>query len=223
MGDITAETAIPASDTESREFRFAQSHVGITFLLKLAAASSLAIQRCLLEESAVTQVTAGAFAESSTEHREITPDVKAKLDAMLDAARQAIVEDGMNNPINERLPELVSRDFNAVIPALLSTIEAERTTPMVAAEILKELGRLRNATSHASRRWVLERALRSPWPFTRDGAGLGLARLGDSNAIPALRRAVDNEPNAQTRADLQLVIDELAEMMTDGTPAWEHY
>jgi hypothetical protein len=171
-----------------------------------------------MEESAATQITSGMVAESSTELRELAPEIKAKLDAMLDAARHAIIEDGMCNPINERLPALVAKDFNAVIPALLSVIEGKRTTPIVAAEVLKELGRLRSVTSHASRRWVLERALQSPWPFTRDGAGLGLARLGDPTAILALRRAVENEPNAQTRADLQLVIDELAEMITDGTP-----
>jgi HEAT repeat protein len=141
----------------------------------------------------------------------------------LDAARYAIIEDGMSNPINDRLPDLVAKDFNAVIPALLSVIEAQRTTPIVAAEVLKELGRLRNVASHASRRWVLERALRSPWPFTRDGAGLGLARLGDPNAIPALRRAAENEHNAEIRADLKLVIDELAEMITDDTPAAERH
>jgi len=39
----------------------------------------------------------------------------------------------------------------------------------------------------------------------------------------ALRRAAENEPNAEIRADLQLVIDELAEMITGGTPFAEHH
>jgi hypothetical protein len=63
---------------------------------------------------------------------------------------------------------------------------------------------------------VLERALFSPWPFVRDGAGLGLARLGDPGAIPVLRKAVESETHAQTKADLQLVLDELSESMTNG-------
>jgi HEAT repeat protein len=221
---MTAETSITASVTQSREFTgFMRSLAGWIFFLELAAATTRGVQHCFSTESAATQNTTGMLAESSTELRELAPEIRAKLETMLDAARHAIIEDGMSNPINDRLPELVAKDFNAVIPALLSVIEAKRTTPIVAAEVLKELGRLRNVTSHSSRRWVLERALRSPWPFTRDGAGLGLARLGDPNAIPALRRAAENEPNAEIRADLKLVIDELAEMITDDTPAAERH
>jgi hypothetical protein len=210
----TVETSITAPDAQSRFMRFIAETV---LFMDLVTATTRGAQHCFVKESAATDIT-GTVAESSTLLRELAPETKAKLDAMLDAARHAIIEDGMYNPINKRLPELVAKDFNTVLPALLSAIEAKRTTPIVAAEVLKELGRLRNVTSHAGRRWVLERALRSPWPFTRDGAGLGLARLGDPKAIQALRCAVENEPNAQTRADLQLVIDELAEMTTNGTP-----
>jgi hypothetical protein len=175
-----------------------------------------------LEQSSSTQIIAGSLAESSTQIREMAPEIKIKLDAILDAAQRDIIEDGMHNAINERLPGLIAKDFSTVIPALMSVIEAGRTAPIIAAEVLKELGRLRSASSHASRLWVLERALSLPSPFIRDGAGLGLASLADADALPYLRRAVENEPNAQTRTDLQLVIDELNEMMADGAPVANH-
>jgi len=181
------------------------------FILNLAAASTIGGRRCFLEPTAETQIIGGALTQSSTQLGEITLEIKAELDALLDAARDDIIEDGMRNAVNQRLPELVVKHFTTVIPALVSVIETERTTPTVAAEVLKELGRLRNAASHASRRWVLEHALKSPSPMTRDGAGLGLARLADPRSLPYLLRAVENEPDPQTRADLQLVIDELLE------------
>jgi hypothetical protein len=194
-----------------------RSAARVAFLV--VAASTYGTRRCFLEESNETQIILEAVAESSTELRETTAKIKAELDAMLDAARHEIIEDGMRNAVTERLPDLVARDFRAIIPGLVSGIEAGRITPVVGAEVLKELGRLRNAASHASRRWVLEHALGLSSPFIRDGAGLGLARLGDPNALPLLQRAVENEPNAQTRADLQLVVNELSEKMSDGLPA----
>jgi hypothetical protein len=175
-----------------------------------------------MEQSSATQIFAGSFAESSTQIREMTPEMKLRLDAVLNAARQDTIEDGMFNAINRRLPGLIAEDHKAVVPALMSVIEGRHTTPIIAAEVLKELGRLRNSASHASRLWVLERALNQSSPYIRDGAGLGLAMLADAHAIPYLRRAAENEPNAETRADLQLVIDELTETMTDGAPTESH-
>jgi hypothetical protein len=176
-----------------------------------------AVRRCLVEQSSATQIS-GPFAESSTQIREMTPEMRIKLNAILDAARRDIIEDGMRNAINEHLPGLIAKDSDAVIPALMSVIEAGRIPPIISAEVLKELGRLRDAASHARRLWVLERALTLSSPFIRDGAALGLARLGDVAALPYLQRAIENEPNAETRADLQLVVDELNETVPDGAP-----
>ena len=214
----TAETSTtPGQGSEPQEtagfFRFL---AGSVILLRLATASTHGIRHCFLEESAATQRAAGVVAESSTQLQEIAPELRVKLDAILDAARHEAIEDGMRNSISEHLPALVAQHSNTVVSALVAVIESGRATPIVAAEVLKELGRLRNVTSHASRRWALERALHSPWPFTRDGAGLGLARLGDPGSIPSLCRALENETNAQIKADLQLVIGELADVITDG-------
>jgi hypothetical protein len=220
---VDTSTALLDREPHSEPVEFRRLLATVLLGLRLAAASTNGVRRCFWEQSSATQIAAGAYAESSTQIREMTPEIKVRLDAILDAARRDIIEDGMYNAINERLPGLIARDFKAVIPALMSVIEGGRTTPIIAAEVLKELGRLRNDASHASRLWVLERALNQPSPYIRDGAGLGLAALGDPNAIPYLRRAVENDPNAQTRADLQLVIDELSEKMRDGAPSASHH
>jgi len=221
---FSGDTSIPVQDDEPRGLAgLGRSIASATLFLKMATAGTHGIQQCFLEGSAATQQTTGVVADSSTQLHEMTAELRARLDSMLTAARHGTIEDGMTNAINERLPALIAKDFNAVISALVPVIENGRTTPIVAAEVLKELGRIRNVASHWSRRWVLERALRSPWPFTRDGAGLGLARLGDPGAIPSLRRAVETETHSQTRADLQIVVDELADLIPDGEPVAKRY
>jgi len=216
--EFTADTsiAVPTTETRGEIGGLVRSMAGIILGLRLAAASTDGIRQCFLEQSSATQLIAGTFSQSSTGIREMTPETKAKFDAILDAARRDIIEDGMPNAITEHLPGLIERDFNAVMPALLSMIEGASTPPAIAAELLKELGKERSTVSHAGRLWVLERALSISSPFIRDGAGLGLARLADPSAIPYLRRAAEDEPNAQTRADLQLVINELEEISADG-------
>jgi HEAT repeat protein len=207
--DFTSQTAPNSPDVNALDVTGLRKSVAV-LVLNLVAATTLGARRCFLEETAVTQ-TVEILAESSTRLRRVTPEVQARLGLMLDLARREIIEDGKSNAITERLAEFFVKDFNAVIPALAALIANSRTAPVIAAEVLKELGRIRNAASHEGRRWILEHALKAPSPFVRDGAGLGLARLADPVALRCLRKAMEEEPNAQTRADLQLVVDELAE------------
>jgi len=185
--------------------------------LRLVVAGTVGVNRCIRDLSAPIGHSSGALVASSTQI--IVAAVEAKLDALLQAAREEDIEDGMQNSVSQHLPALVAGHADRVIPALVSMIEAGRTPPIVAAEALKELGHLRNGASHAKRRWVLEWALGSRSPVTRDGAGLGLARLGDPHSLRYLARAVENEVDPQLRADLQLVVDELVEATQIGTPS----
>jgi hypothetical protein len=219
-----ADTGVGLSHAEPRELTGVKSLVASAALIvKLAAATTTGVRLCFLELNAATRVGAGSLAESSTQLRELMPEIKAKLDCVLNAAREEFIEDGMRNVINQQLPELLAKHFDTVIPALISVIEARRTTSIIAAEVLKEFGRVRNTASHFIRRWALERSLSSSSPIIRDGAGLGLARLSDPDSLPYLRRAIENERDAQTRADLQLVLDELSEAITDGAPLTDRH
>jgi hypothetical protein len=190
--------------------------------LQLAAATTPGLQRRLLGEYTAGTQTIEVLAESSTQMRKASPEVQARLDLMLNEARSDIIEDGRTNAITDQLAELFLRDYNAVVPLLAALIENGRTPPILAAELLKELGRIRDAASHDGRRWLLLRALSASSPFVRDGAGLGLARLADPVVIRHLRRSVAAEPNAEIREDLQLVLDELAETVADGTSPAGH-
>jgi hypothetical protein len=214
---LTADTSIPHKSSDQELSGFIRSlATSAAFIIRLASASTSGGRQCFIEESAETQTTTGSLAESSTKFRAMTPEIEANLHALWDAAAEDVFDDGMQNSVTERLPNLVVRDFRTVIPAVVSVIETGRTAPIVAAEVLKELGRITNAASHASRRWALERALMLSSPIARDAAGLGLARMGDPASLPYLQSAIARERNSQMRADLQLVIDELSEKITDG-------
>lgn len=214
MNEETTSTAPKISFTDERlPERSWLKRSAAVFAFQVVSAATLGAQRCFLcENTAETQVME-IRAESSTQERRPDVETLARLDAMLSAARRDIIEDGRDNAVTEQLPDLFTKDFNAVVPALMAVIESGRALPIVSAELLKELGRIRDAASHNSRRWLLEWALNGASPFIRDGAALGLARLADPAAINALRRAVNSELNTQTRADLQLVLDELEEIV----------
>jgi hypothetical protein len=187
---------------------------GVLFF-RLVAAGAKGIEQCLTEMRAATQDSVVVDAESSTQLR--APAIEGALAALLADAREDLMEDGMNNTVNERLPPLLLMHPQSIIRALAGLIEAGQTPPIIAAQLLKELGRARIAASHSQRRWVLERALCSPSPVTRDGAGLGLARLGDHRSLRYLVRAVEIEADPELRTDLQRVVDELTEATWDGS------
>ena len=104
--ESTVDTSITLPDVEphSELIGFGRSLATVVLGLRLAAASTQGIRHCFLEQSSSTQIIAGSLAESSTQIREMAPEIKIKLDAILDAAQRDIIEDGMHNAINERLP-----------------------------------------------------------------------------------------------------------------------
>ena len=167
----------------------------------------------------VSAVTREEFstALSSTEWQQLAPEMKARLDGILAAAKSEVFEDGMPNVVTEQLRDLVVESYSSIVPAVSALIESGQLGPVVSAEVLKDIGRYRDASSHALRLWLLEDSLFSSEPATRDGAGLGLARLGDTDAISYLESAIARESDPSLREDLRLVLGELRE--TDAGPA----
>src|SRR5438067_2376576 len=135
----------------------------------------------------------------------LAPEVKAQLDSILDGVRNEIVEDGITNTITTKLPELVANHYRSVLPSIAALVDGRGASAAVTAELLKEVGRLRDAASHLPRRWLLEHALFSPNPAARDGAGAGLAWLKDPTAGASVRAAAERESIPQLKADLEEV------------------
>jgi hypothetical protein len=226
----TSATALPAENTlqmkaherlEPRTGAFPATVFAV--FVRLASASTEGLTRCFVDLSAVTSAASNVsmLMESSTRFEQLMPELQMQINELLDIANNELVEDGMHNAINTRLALLILKDYRHVIPAVASAIETT-ATPIVSAEVLKELGRFRNQAAHGLCLWTLEHFLGAASPITRDGAALGLARLGDSAAIPNLTGAAQRERDPQLRKDLELVIEELSEPKRDGIPAAEH-
>ena len=151
-----------------------------------------------------------ALAIADTSMNALDPQISVQLDSILERVRHEIVENGMTNTLTTELPRLVANHYRSVLPAIAALTDGSRTSAAVTAELLKEVGRVRDAISHFDRRWLLEHALSSPNPAARDGAGVGLAWLRDPRAAESLRAAVAREAIPQLKADLEEVIRILA-------------
>lgn len=209
-------TAIPLG--EPTRLSDAGRSMALAILLRLGGAVPFGVTQCLRPESSATYLWRSSLSESSTQLPIPAPDVVARLNSILGAATRESLEDGMRNAITERLPDLIAVDASTAIPALISVIESGRPSPVVIAEVLKELGNLGAIGQRPEVLWILERALTLDSHYARDAAGLGLARFADASAIPYIQRAVARERNAELRADLQLVLDELTEAKSHGAP-----
>lgn len=211
-------STLTVPEIDSPDVRNETSRLLSTAILwHLVSAATEGARRCFLEPTSATSLTAPA-ADSSTASPEVSEEFRADLQRLVKAAREQPIEDGMSNPVTKRLQTILARHRSAMVPALVGVLESRQTPPIVAAELLKELGRIRDRVSHPHRLWVLAYALRAASPLTRDGAGLGLARLGDRDALTYLRAAIQREPLDEIREDLRLVADELAALDDDGVP-----
>ena len=108
-----------------------------------------------------------------------------------------------------------------LIEALAAVVLTEKTSPRVAAEVLRHLGRFVHPPSYRDRLWLLERALKSSSPMSRDGASLGLAHLNDPAAIPYVQKAIDAEPIESLKEDLRQILNGLQKVHAKF-PSIEH-
>jgi hypothetical protein len=189
----------------------------VAFVLKAASASVAETHRSFLSVSSSTG--SAVIASAETAPREVSPEMRAQLDSILEGVRHDIIEDGISNTVSERLPSLVAEHYRSVLPVLATVIDNQRTSAAVVAEILKEVGRIRDAASHSERRWLLEHALWSGNPAARDGAGAGLAWLRDPATVERVRAAAERETIPQLKSDLEEVFRLLSAASDHGAAA----
>jgi hypothetical protein len=115
----------------------------------------------------------------------------------------------VENDVSRVLWRLLMLHPTGLVEALATVITAEKASPRVAAEALRHLGRFVHPPSRQDRLWLLERALKSSSPISRDGASLGLAHLNDPSAIPHLQAAIEREPIESLRQDLKQILEDL--------------
>lgn len=147
--------------------------------------------------------------DTSTAQWERPERLYKKIEALFEAAKEEVFEDGIGSVFSKGLTSLVNRYGNDTIAAISPLVIHERVNTEVASETLRCLGRMGHPLTYSFRMWLLERSLRCPSARVRDSAALGLASLDDPRSIPYLRQAIQQERVAELQEDMLQVLEQL--------------
>lgn len=131
------------------------------------------------------------------------------LNELFHSANNEVFEDGMTSRFSDALRGFVRKHGGAAIEQLGVAIRAADTSVKVAEEALRQVGHMNDGKTHSARLLLLERSLESPDMRMRDAASIGIEAMEDPAAIPALKRAVENESVEWLRQYLEEVLDQL--------------
>lgn len=124
-------------------------------------------------------------------------------------ANDEVFEDGMTSRFSDALHRIVQEHGVEAVKQLGVAIRAADTPIRVAEETLRQVGYMNDRKTHSIRRSLLERSLESPNMRIRDAASIGIEAMEDPAAIPALKRAIENEPIGWLRQYLEDVTNQL--------------
>ena len=106
-------------------------------------------------------------------------EVEAQIDSILNMASIEGFEDGMEGRTSHLLNVFVSEHPVAGMQQLTVRLNSEYINQSVAADIVRNLGRIKHGPSHDDRRYVAESLLYSELPLARDAAAVALSDLAD--------------------------------------------
>jgi len=119
------------------------------------------------------------------------------------------LETAVEGGVSRSLEALLGTHGGQAVDAISEHIQWGSGDSLVAAYVLKWLGRVNDPITHDRRLAVLADCLRSRSPRLRDAAALGLDSLDDPRAISYLREAVRHEHVAELREDMGSVLKSL--------------
>lgn len=127
------------------------------------------------------------------------------------AARDEEFHDGFDSRFSESISQFIWDFGVAAVLVIEKILESPSSTDETTEETLRQLGKIEDARTHATRLVLLLRELGSPNPRIRDAASIGIADLDDPSAIPFLRRAIEAEQTGWLRTNLDLTLSQLLE------------
>jgi len=161
---------------------------------------------------AFSPVQAVLASENATASVQAIADPNPQVQLAFHAAAEEDFEAGLESRFSRRLAFLLARYGPAAIMPIGHMIASERTSDQVKWEALRVLGQVDSPSTHDQRRRILQRTLLDPSRWVRDGAALGLSWMEDPAAIPALEKAIDQEPTEELRRNLTVLLRHLQEM-----------
>ncbi len=174
---------------------------------------SLTVSATTEQASAVWGLTnlAPAIA-AATIQEDATVGAERVVEQLIRNADAEFLEDGMTAWLGDRLWLLLSQHDTLVVQALTKALLRSDVDAVTASHILRWAGRIHHRWTFGDRLHLLKSALQSQIPILRDGAALGLGEMESRRGIPALRAAIDREPRAGLREDMQRILQHLEEL-----------
>lgn len=145
-------------------------------------------------------------ADKPVSDQEMLADVLREL---FHSAKDEMFEDGMTSRFSDALRGIVREHDVEAIGQIGMAIRAADTSVKVAEEALRQVGYMNDGKTHSARLSLLERSLESPDIRIRDAASIGIEAMEDPAAIPALKRAIENEPAGWLQQYLKDVMNQL--------------
>ena len=171
--------------------------------------SDLTIDRRILEPFSHATAPPHVIHEPAATAYYYTHELDARIDKILSLAADESFEDGMEGRTFYSLNLFLAENPVSGMPQLAARLQSEHMNQGVAADIVRTLGQFDHSQSHDDRVYMAECLLYSTSPLARDAGAVALGDLEDERSIPALQRAVDEEPIAALKADMQASLDEL--------------
>jgi hypothetical protein len=122
-------------------------------------------------------------------------------------------ENGMEGELRAALNAKLQEHGIQTIRAIIRIILDGQMKPSVITEVLQWLGIVNHPESYEMRLWLLEKQLKNPSRWIRDGAALGLLSMKSPNAIPYLRDAIAQENIADLREDMEDILHRLERLL----------
>jgi HEAT repeat protein len=150
--------------------------------------------------------------ENATARVQETTDLGPQVQLAFHAAAEEDFEAGVESRFSRRLSLLLARYGQAAIGPIEHMIASEHISDLVKWEALRVLGQVESPSTYDQRLRILQSKLMDPSRWVRDGAALGLSWMEDPTAIPALRKAIEQEPTQELRRNLTTLLYHLEEM-----------
>ena len=152
------------------------------------------------------------YVTDSLRENKIVSDQEMLADMLHDLfhnANDEVFEDGMISHFSDELHHIVQKHGDRAVERLGAVICAADTPIRVAEEALRQVGYMNDKKTHSARLSLLEHSLESPDMRIRDAASIGIEVMEDPAAIPALKRAIENEQIGWLRQYLEDVTNQL--------------
>ena len=150
-------------------------------------------------------------------------ELESKIESVINLAAEEGFRDGIDSRTSKALNSFIAEHPVNGVQQLTMSLLSPHMNQVVAADIVRSLGRIVHALSHSDRVRTAAQLLFSTSPIARDAGSVTLVDLAEGGtwgSVDALEQAIQAEAIPELKADMQTALDELKQM-TDAISSEE--